>query len=153
MVGLRDWLRKNWYKKRPSSRVHEECWNPDPLVVWSMATTTTGFSDDCLSASTQDSPGAQFLSAAVTASATLHEHRAQVREWANQQKTRTSLSLRQYMQREFRIWERGRPPGGRGPPPPSPEDGEDSETDEEGWDTDSDGQESCQLSDSEGYNG
>ena len=52
---------------------------------------------------------------------------------------------------EFRIWERGRVPGARGPPP---EEGVDSETDEEGWDTDSDGggdQEDCQLSDSEGY--
>ena len=96
-------------------------------MVWSMATTTTGFSYNRLSASAQDSPGAQFLSAAVTASATLHEHRAQVRERANKQKTRTPLSLRQHMQWEFRIWERGRPPG------------EDSETDEEGWDKDSEG--------------
>ena len=74
-----------------------------------------------------------------------------MRERGNQRKTGTSLSLRQYMQREFRIWERGRPPGARGPPP---EGGEDSETDDEGWDTDSDdggSQEDCQLSDSEGY--
>ena len=94
-----------------------------------MATTATGFSDYRLGSSTQGSLGAQLLSAAVTASAILHEHRAQVREWANQQKPRTPLSLRHYTQREFCIWERGRPPGARGPPP---EGGEDSETDEEG---------------------
>ena len=75
-TGLRCWLRKHWYTKRPSGRVHEECWDPECLVVWPMATRTTGFTNDCLGTSTQDSPGTLFLSEAIAASALLHGHRA-----------------------------------------------------------------------------
>ena len=61
------------------------------------------------------------------------------------------------MWREFRDWERGRPPGKESlPPPPSSADRVDSETDDEGWDTDSDsegGQGDSQVSDPEDYEG
>ena len=107
-----------------------------------MATKTTGFADDRLSTATHDSPGTLFLSEAVTASTLPHAHRAQVRERALQRQEDTSLSLQQFMQRAFRNSERGLPAEKRDQaPPPSAADGEDSETDDEGWETDSDGDE------------
>ena len=95
-----------------------------------MATQTTGFAHDRPNTATQDSPGTRFLSEAVTASTLLDAHRAQVRERALQREEETSLSLRQFMQRA----ERGLPAEKRDqPPPPSAVGGEDSETDDEGW--------------------
>ena len=40
-AGLRDWLREHWYRRRPTGHVLEESWDPECLVVWSMATKTT----------------------------------------------------------------------------------------------------------------
>ena len=59
------------------------------------ATRAAGFKDDSLSTSSQDSLGTLFLSEAVTASALLHEHRAQARERAVERETGTTLTLRQ----------------------------------------------------------
>ena len=65
-----------------------------------------------------------------------------MRERALQREEETTLSLQQFMQRAFRNAERGLPAEKRDqPPPPSAADGEDSETDDEGWKTDSDGDE------------
>ena len=103
-------------RSRVSLQTHVEC-----LVVWpTMASKTAGFADNRLSPSTQDSPGTLFLSKAGTASAILHEHCAQVRERALRRKTGTTLSLRQYTQRAFRDWERGKPPGKKDLPHPLP---------------------------------
>ena len=74
----------------------------------------------------------------VTASLTLHAHRAEARERALRTKQGTTLSLQQFMQRAFRDAERGVLQRQRDQPPP--EAGEtDSETDGEGRETDSGG--------------
>ena len=103
-----------------------------------MAMKTTGFIDERLSTTTHDSLGTCFLAEVVTASALLHAHRAEARERALRVKEGTSGSLQQFMQRAFREAERGLLKERQDQPPP--EDGEeDSETDSEGWETDSDG--------------
>ena len=107
-----------------------------------MATKTTGFVDDRLSTATRDSAGTRFLAEVISASALLHAHRAEVRdsEQALRSKQETSLSLQQFMQQAFRNAGRGQPAERKDqPPPPSAVDGDDSETDDEGWETDSDG--------------
>ena len=102
-------------------------WRPNRLIcglpdtwtdAWVCQGTLGPFAGDRLGTSTQDSPGTLFLLDAITASAIRHEHRAQAREQALQQKTGTTLSLRQYMRREFRDAEWGKPPGKKDPPPP-----------------------------------
>ena len=105
-----------------------------------MANKTTGFVDDRLNTATRDSPGTRLLSEVVSASALLHAHRADVRKQALRSKQRTSLSLQQFMQQAFRNAERGLPTEKKyQPPSPSAVDGDDSETDDEGRETDSDG--------------
>ena len=76
----------------------------------------------------------------ISASVLLHAHRAEVREQALCSKQETSLSIHQFMQQAFRNAERGLPMQKKNqPPPPSALDGGDSETDDEGWETDLDG--------------
>ena len=79
-------------------------------MIWAMATKTHGFKVDNLGTPTQDSLGAHFLSKAITASARLHEYRAQVREQGLGSKFDTTLTLQQYMRRLFHQWEHGREP-------------------------------------------
>ena len=139
------------YKARPTGQIHAECQDPECLGIWAMATKTEGFKVDKLGTPSQDSLGTHFLSEAITASACLHEHRAQEREQALRRNFDTTLTLKQYMRKRFRQWERGREPGGMDPPL---EDRENSETDDEGWDIDSshaDWQEEDQLSNPEEY--
>ena len=110
-----------------------------------MATKTTGFVDDRLRTATQDPPGPRFLSEAVTALASLHAYRAQVRERALQRDEGTTLPLQHFMQQAFRNAERGLPAEKKDRPPSPTADGEDSETDDKGWETDSDGDEEQEV--------
>ena len=103
-----------------------------------MATKTSGFTDEYLSTATRGSLGTRFLAEVVTASLTLHAHRAEARERALRTKQGTTLSLQQYMQRAFRDAERGILQRQQDRPPPEGGD-TDSETDGDGWETDSDG--------------
>ena len=57
-----------------------------------------------------------------------------MREQALRNTFDTTLMLQQYMRKLFRQWERGREPGETDPP--SGDEGN-SDTDDEGWDTDS----------------
>ena len=74
----------------------------------------------------------------ISASILLHAHRAEARERALRSKQGTSLTLQQFMQRAVRNAERGLP-AEKQDHPPAVGDGDDSETDDEGWETDSDG--------------
>ena len=77
----------------------------------------------------------------ITASQALHSRRAEAREQALRIGQKTTLSLAQFMQRALRDAEREVLQRQRDQPPP--EAGEtDSETDGEGWDTDSGGHQS-----------
>ena len=137
--GLRLWLKDHWYRRRPTGPVWEETYDPECLVVWSMATKMSGFADEHLSTATRSSLGTRFL--AEVASQALHAHRAEARERALRTQQGTTLSLQQFMQRAFRDAERGALQRQRDQPPP--EGGEtDSETDGEGWETDSGGHQS-----------
>ena len=141
MKGLRLWVRTHWYRRRPTGPVWEESFDPECLVVWSMAAKTLGFIEERLSTAARDSLGTRFLAEVVTASLSLHAHRAEAREQALRTKQGTTLSLQQFMQRAFRDAERGVLQRQRDQPPP--EAGEtDSETDGEGWETDSGGHQS-----------
>ena len=125
-ADLRDWLREHWYRRRPTGHVLEESWDPECLVVRSMATKTTGFVDDRLSTATRDSLGTRFLAEVISASILPHAHRAEMREPALRSKQETSLSLQQFMQQAFRNAERGLPAEKKDqPPPPSAVDGDD----------------------------
>ena len=130
-ADLRDWLRMHWYRRRPTGHVLDESWDPECLVVWSMATKTTGFVDDRLSTATWDSLGTRFLADVVSASILLHAHRAEALERALRSKQGTSLTLQQFMQRAFRNAERGLPAENKDRSP-AEEDGDNSETDDEG---------------------
>ena len=107
-------------------------------MILSAATKTTGFVDDRLSTATRDSLGTRFLAEVISASILLHAHRAEARERALRSKLGTSLTLQQFMQQAFRNAKRGLP-AERQDHPLTEEDGNDSETDDEGWETHSDG--------------
>ena len=139
--GLRLWLKDHWYRRRPTGPVWEETYDPECLVVWSMATKTSGFADEHLSTATRSSLGTRFLAEVITACQALHSRRAEAREQALRVRQKTTLSLAQLMQRAFRDAERGVLQRQRDQPPH--EAGEtDSETDGEGWETDSGGHQS-----------
>ena len=139
--GLRLWLKSHWYRRRPTGPIWEETFDPECLVVWSMATKTSGFVDERLSTASRGSLGTRFLAEVITASLALHTRRAEAREQALRAKQGTTLSLAQYMQRAFRDAERGILQRRQDQPPPETEE-TDSETDGEGWETDSGGHQS-----------
>ena len=85
--------------------------------------------------------GTRFLAEVITASLAVHTRRAEAREQALRAKQGTTLSLAQYMQRAFRDAERGILQRRQDKPPPETEE-TDSETDGEGWETDSGGHQS-----------
>ena len=139
--GLRLWLKGHWYRRRPTGPILEETYDPECLVVWSMATKTSGFVDERLSTASRGSLGTRFLAEVITASLALHTRRAEAREQALRAKQGTTLSIAQYMQRAFRDAERGILQRRQNQPPPETEE-TDSETDGEGWETDSGGHQS-----------
>ena len=91
-----------------------------------------------MTVSTPDSLRTRVLAEVISASILLHAHQAKARERALRSEQGTSLTLQQFMLRAFRNAERGLP-AVKKDHPPAKEDGDDSETGDEGWETDSDG--------------